>query len=442
MKRFLLVVAAVALAAPIALAQGLVPIVDATPFGQQTVNPGQRFLAQKITITNNGTTAITLKSVTVQNIYGTSTERVTTHWTKIEVKQGTTSLGTQDNPTPSLDLSGTAGVTVTLSSPRNVAARGTVTLEIYVTLAPDPDLLANSYGIRLQSKATYVTPPGNTTSTTTTTAPSAGYFLVEPRARNDGTLPSGYVHVGAEFCAQRIIVNNRSSEPITIRSLTVKNSDATAVPGTQVAKIAVRRGTAIIGEEPVGSDEKFTGGVTIYTSLNNTVAATTAATLEIWVTLKSTAGAGKRLKLTTTVTHLDYPEAGITANAVFQVELLGITDDPVTLATVYPGQRFLAQRVDVDNSRHGAFVTLNSVAVRNTIPTPPQGSGLTGAYLAKIEVVRASDGMVLGQETSPGKLANFNTDGAVVAISTGAYNRVEAYGWVKLEIWITLKSDA
>ncbi len=123
-----------------------------------------------------------------------------------------------------------------------------------------------------------------------------------------------------------------------------------------------------------------------------------------------------------------------------------IENDPsVQDATVYGGQRFLAQRITIRNTTTDELggigkITLGEVLIYNEL-LEARG-GLHGRYVDEIEVVRARDNRVLGRERDEQELAVFGTavdgDPAAVAIAVGD-EEVDPQAKLELEIWITLQ---
>jgi hypothetical protein len=110
-------------------------------------------------------------------------------------------------------------------------------------------------------------------------------------------------------------------------------------------------------------------------------------------------------------------------------------DGSVEEGEIYPGQRFLAGRIEVNADKVPFETTVSQLLLKNVA----SGTKLSGTYIAAIEVRRASDDALLGQASSSeiGKFATMGT-----TITTSSNNKVPAYSTVHLEIWITLKSDA
>jgi len=100
--------------------------------------------------------------------------------------------------------------------------------------------------------------------------------------------------------------------------------------------------------------------------------------------------------------------------------------------TIWGEQRFMIARLFIDNSRSSTKHELSSVTLRNVESQLP----LDGSFLAKIEIVRPSDGRILATLT---QLQNFATSGVTLALSPR--HETPAYAESTLEIWITLKSS-
>ncbi|RLE68195.1 MAG: hypothetical protein DRJ45_08330, partial [Thermoprotei archaeon] len=95
---------------------------------------------------------------------------------------------------------------------------------------------------------------------------------------------------------------------------------------------------------------------------------------------------------------------------------------------VYGGQRFLAQRIIINNSDTPTAYAANKVEIKNGVSGR---SGLPWDYVERVEIVQALNGSTLGS-LHPGT----GTGTVTVRISY----QVPAYSQGKLEVWLTLKS--
>ena len=100
--------------------------------------------------------------------------------------------------------------------------------------------------------------------------------------------------------------------------------------------------------------------------------------------------------------------------------------------TIWGGQRFMIARLFIDNTGSSTEHELSSITVRNTAARP-----LAGDFLAKIEIVRPSDGKKLAEMTT---LTNFATPSGVT-LSLSPRHKTPAYAESVLEVWITLKES-
>jgi len=259
-------------------------------------------------------------------------------------------------------------------------------------------------------------------------------------------LASVDVAPGSWVLAQRI--TQAASGTFTVTMVRVFNTAAgTRLAGADVERIEVRRSSdsMLLGSVSVSTalaNFATTGGVEISTTTNN--AFTAPFELEIWVRLKASASLGRTLQLgmtgtptviTTNVTNHNvvYTVAAATFTTAGPIWFIdGITDE----VPVYREQKFLAARFEVNNLLVGASRTVSRVDVRNR----SDPIRLAGAYIARIEVIRARDGNRLGEKTSG--FGNFPSDTLWVDIATASHNAVGAYSLEIYEIWITLRSDA
>lgn len=253
------------------------------------------------------------------------------------------------------------------------------------------------------------------------------------------------VRPGSWFLAQKIA----GSAAATVTKVKVINTATRALQGADVERIEVRRASdgAVLGSMATGL-ANFTTGVEVPTTANNVF--TGPFELEVWIKLKTTAALGRKLQLGTPTTptvittagdpppnyNVNYPDTPPGHAATFTTQPIWFIDVPPDETPVYREQKFLAGRFEVNNLSVGASRTVSRVDVRNA-SDPIQ---LTGAYVAKIEVIRARDGNRLGEKTSG--FENFTSTTNFVEIATGSYNTIPAYSLEVYEIWITLKDNA
>ncbi len=253
------------------------------------------------------------------------------------------------------------------------------------------------------------------------------------------------VHPGETFVAQRVVVTNNASSPLTLDWIAVRRLEGD-LEGAQLSRIAIRRRMdgALLGEETNAGLLALLDtpdGVRVYTTRNNELLRGAAVELEIQITLRPTAPQGATLRVASRGRYQLNREADVTGWAettpdqVFRVSFFSLRNDPdVEDGTVFPGQEFLAQRLILTNI-YPVEVTIDQLRIWNIAATSPLG----GQYLTAVEVRRAGDGAVLGRQTSAAQLAALTTTG--VLVTTGSNNRVPAYGQVKVEIWITLSAN-
>lgn len=260
-----------------------------------------------------------------------------------------------------------------------------------------------------------------------------------PQISFDEEIEGAEVYPGQRFIAGRLVIN-ASNVPFSfpINQIKLFNIAGNPLPGNYVAKLEIRRtmDDALIGEATATELAKLstTGTTIIPSSTANTVPAYSELQLDIWVTTKPDAPVGKNLRLGAEVRcqYYDFPSG---SDALFTVGEPGgmeeVEDEPLTSGNVFSGQRFLAQRVKGrDDDPDPYDVTINSVVVQN-VADPAQR--LSESYIAKIELIRARDGAVLGQVSNVNGL---NTGG--VRIVATSNNTVRDDAEEVLEVWVTL----
>lgn len=266
------------------------------------------------------------------------------------------------------------------------------------------------------------------------------FFVVVLQAAPSFTnvaIDDAFVFPGALITAQIVEIRVPTGETLTLNTVTVKNTASNPVGGGDLEYIEIRRGSTtgpLLGKAT--SLAGFDGtGVQIQTTANNTF---TSGTHKLYILVKLKHDENlvrKKLSLGDTElnsTRVSYPPAP----ATFTVVGPKVEFETLEGGSVYRGQRFLAARVTVDGSAVPLSFTISHAVVKNVASAPT----LSGAYVARIEVRRAEDGALLGEQTSATELAKFATTGTLVP--TTANNSVTAYSQLSLEIWVTLKTDA
>lgn len=123
----------------------------------------------------------------------------------------------------------------------------------------------------------------------------------------------------------------------------------------------------------------------------------------------------------------------ITAMAMGAAQTLSLVDGPGGF--VWGGQRFLAARLYIDNKTGAITDELKSIRIKNVLTDKP----LAGTFVAVIEVVRPTDGRVLGRESRSDYLRPFTDVGVVINLSPS--HKTPPYTESFLEIWVALKSS-
>jgi len=351
-------------------------------------------------------------------------------------------IGTQATPTQLANLT-TTGVPVTIGSSYR-SFTGALELEIRVKLKSTVPL------------GTFFT-LGQTTVTVGPEIPvnytehPATQFTVgpSPAVAFDGSVTDGDTYRGERFLAGRVEVDAGDVPfDFTISQLVLTNvaASATKLAGSSIARIEVRRASdgALLGEQTADAElnKLTTTGTKVTTSSNNTSLAYGTTQLEIWITLETLLPAGRVLQLRAVVrcAEADFvagdglDPAEDVAPEFTTVQAAGF-EDVTNLALdggqVYSGQRFLAQRIEVSDSDVAPFdVTVTSLVIQNVADSAVR---LAENQVARIEVVRARDGAVMGSVTGASGL-----NGGGVRVTTSSSNVVTDDSSETLEVWITL----
>ncbi|MFN3346979.1 MAG: hypothetical protein ACK42E_04120, partial [Candidatus Bipolaricaulaceae bacterium] len=247
-------------------------------------------------------------------------------------------------------------------------------------------------------------------------------------------IEDAFVFPGALITAQIIEIKVPTGETFTLSSVTVKNgASGSKVAGGDLEYIEIRRGSATgaVLKKETSLTNFETTGVAIATTANNAFSAGTHR-LFILVKLKPSENlVEKKLSLVGTslkdTANVTYTLPATPAPATFTVVGPAVKFEQLEDGSVYRGQRFLAARITVDGNAVPLSFTISQVVVRNVASAPT----LSGAYVARIEVRRAEDGALLGEQTSATELAKFATTGTPVP--TTANNSVSAYSGLSLE---------
>ncbi|MEM4724931.1 MAG: hypothetical protein QXP01_07960, partial [Candidatus Hadarchaeum sp.] len=225
---------------------------------------------------------------------------------------------------------------------------------------------------------------------------------------------------------------------------------ANAIQGADIEKIEIVRASdgRVIGTltDTTELAKINTSGAVV--SISSAYQAFTSSTeIHVRIKLKPTVALGKQLILGDTRCTINsqefqvnyfwgaYPPARFTVGPApvckFDETEMGKSVD------IFSGQRFLVGRILIDARETPFDLTLQELLARNGYYWPR----LDGRYISSIEVRRASDGALLGQQTLTTELEKFaTTEGTRVSLTTN--NVLPAYGQIWLEVWITLKHDA
>jgi PKD repeat protein len=234
--------------------------------------------------------------------------------------------------------------------------------------------------------------------------------------------------------------------PSTITSVNVRNTAplGDAVLGADIVRIEVVRVSddRVIGTQSTTTNlNQFTTATGVPIPISTTYRAFTGTVeLDIRITLRDTVPLLKQFRLGDTKVTIGTTQRNVTYTAPAALLTVGPApgvafDGQVLDSTVYPGQRFLAGRIEVDGSLVPFEMTIDRLLLENVGPV----TQLLGTHIDAIEIRRASDDALLGQATST-ELGKLTTSGTV--ITTTSNDEISAYGSVWLEIWVTIDSDA
>ncbi|MGY4706807.1 PKD domain-containing protein [Candidatus Bipolaricaulota sp. J31] len=250
------------------------------------------------------------------------------------------------------------------------------------------------------------------------------------------TAPASGVLNPGEILTQTIVVRDDdvNGEVPTVTGIWIRNLGTAG--DAEIAKITVKAEGAIVGAFLPGDFAGFASPGGVWLDVNRPLSGddgsltiqilyqidediTPGHTLQPRVKVKSEEPAGTGPYETASV---DFPAIVELRNAGFEYA----EDIAQDAATVYTGQRFVAQKIRLDDQdENDDGVTINPVVVRNL--GTAQASDIT-----RIEV-RNANGDLLGETTD---VAGFDTGG--VTISTLQNNSVADDGQMELWIWITL----
>jgi PKD repeat protein len=232
----------------------------------------------------------------------------------------------------------------------------------------------------------------------------------------------------------------------TVTALRVMNTDVgdSTLEGSDIDRIEVVRVSddRVIGSQVTATQlaKLTTTGVPV--TINSSYKTFTGSLeLEIRVRLKATVALGTYFTLgethVTVGTEIDveYAKSSATAFTVGPSPAVAF-DGSVPDDETYRGERFLAGRIEVDAGDVPFDFTTSQVVLTNVASA---GTKLSGSSIARIEIRRASDGALLGEQTVDSDLSKLTTTGCKV--TTSSNNQTSAYGTTQLEIWVTLETS-
>lgn len=445
MRRSWLVVAAVAVTTSLGLGQITFSNVG---LSDDFVAPGAVVLAQVIQfVVPSGT--VTINSVKVQNTAG-GTKVTAAEVDYIEIRRNSETGPVLKKVTSPSQFD--TGALVLTGLANNSFTTGTHRLFILIKLKPTVTL-GRTIQLGTQTAPTVINSgaaPGtdNNVQYGASGAGAATFTVVLPTATFDGSVPDGSVYRGQRFLAGRIKLDGEGlAFETTIAQVVIKNALLTdRLTGAYVSGIEVRRASddALLGQQTTASElgKLTTTGVVITTASNNKVPPFSTVVLEVWVTLRTDAPTGRKVKLEP-VFRLCGP--GLTAQAGTDVSTGGTAPeftvgepsglDPITSleldgGQVFSGQRFLALRIQCEDFDDDPYdVTVNSIVVKNVSTSDRLSEG----HVARIEVVRARDGVLMGQLAGASGL---NSGGARIVTATS--NVILDDTTEVFEVWVTL----
>ncbi|MDY0393046.1 MAG: PKD domain-containing protein, partial [Candidatus Bipolaricaulis sp.] len=441
MKRVLLLVVAVALAAPWVMGTDFYNV----GLSDEFVAPGAVVLAQIIQFTVPTGSSLKIESITVRNTAQTESRVLAADIDFIEIRK-TSETGSVLKKATTIGAGFEGGTGLKIDSlSNNTFSAGTHRIYILVRLKTG---VALGKKLQLGNKGTPTVI--NTTDVDYGTAEHAATFTVAlPTIAFDGSLPTtADVYRGQRFLAGRIEVNadNLPFES-SITQLVIKNiatgPGVTKLAGKYIERIEVRRASDDTQLGTTTSVATLTSTGVVITTSGAKVGPYNTVVLEIWVTVKMDAPTGHKLQLLADVrcggrdiTAGDAdPEADVAPvftiaqpSGFENVDNLDVVDggDP----RVFSGQRFLAQRIEVTDDDPDPYnVTVNSLVVWNIAAE----SRLADSQIARIEIIRARDGAAMGSVASASGLSSGG-----LRIGTGSANVVLDDTTEIIEVWVTL----
>lgn len=448
MRKWVLVTWAVLLLAPAALGADTAVSVE---MDDADAAPGELVIAERIQITAGAASGLWF--VVVRNTDGTAAQLTGAGVERVEVVRESDDrvIGMQSSSTELAKLtSATSGVSVPIQSTyrqfaTTLAVQVRVKLKTSVALGTTLKLGWGTVDVR--------TPFGSTAPSLINITGPAPLLTVgpSPSVEFDGAVPDGETYRGERFLAGGIKVD-ASGVPFdfTVTQVVLKNISTTVpiLAGSSVTRIEIRRASdgVLLGDLTSETElaKLTTVGCKVTTSSSNTTPAYGITVLEIWVTLKTSVPAGRTLKLrgvvrcggTDFTAGDDVPEGD--EAPVFTTKQAEGFDAVTNLALdggqVYSGQRFLAQRIEVEDNDGAPFdVTVTSLVIQNIADGAVR---LAENHVVRIEVVRARDGALMGSVSSSSGL-----NGGGVRVTTASSNVVTDDSKETLEIWVTLGSN-
>ena len=400
---------------------------------EATIWGDQKFLAQRVRLTNTGSTDITVSAVLLDNAAQISS----LSWTfvaNIEIYDADTGtrLGSR---TPTAD--GRQGIPISYKVPAGATRR----LEVWLTLKPSTDEKPIPPGSRLQVKTAVEGVMGEATSRVTFVVGEPG-----PLVQQTQPLTGGRVYGGQSFLALRIFLRNDGPDPYTayIWAIKLKNTASSPLPDEHIAAVEVRLaygGPTLVSKKPEGLVYGMTLPLDPAKDSRARIGPGGILELEVWFKLKDTVPFDRGIQV---LANTVYTKGGISLRMLDLSGPLFLTGPDtrtrgferqqaleVLSRTVFGGLRFLAQELELGDSDDDP----HSVEIRNIVLQNVASDPLAEQYIEKIEIYRDRK-TKLGEITS---LSGLNVSGVQLTVS--ANNKIDDDASVTLQIFVTLKAD-
>jgi PKD repeat protein len=400
---------------------------------EATIWGGQKFLAQRVRLTNSGPSQFEVGSVLLENT-ATVQKLPWAFVANIEIYDADTGALLRSQ-TPVGE--GRQEVTISYKVPAGATRR----LEVWLKLKESTDTNPLLPGSKFQVKTTAERVTGEATQRVTFVAGEPGMLVQQTQP-----LTGGRVYGGQSFLALRILLRHDGPDPYKayIWAIKLKNTASSPLSDDYIESVAIRLaygGPTLVSKKPEGLIYGMTLSLAPDKDARARIDPGATLELEVWITLKEKIPFDRGIQL---LANTAYTKGGISLRVLDLSGPLFLTgpdtrtrgferQQTVEMASrmVYGGLRFLAQELTLGDSDDDPYsVEITSVLLQNVASDP-----LAEQYIEKIEIYR--DGKTkLGEITS---LAGLNVSGVQLTIS--ANNKVDDDASVTLQVFITLKAD-